>query len=92
MGDSPEISVTSLNAGYLELTYTRPDPTPTDIVYTVQVSSDGVNWSSGSGATVNVSTNVNYGMATVVVRDATQIGSPSFGRFIRLTIQRIPTP
>jgi len=92
VGECPEVSVTNLSSGYLELTYTRPDPAPADIVYTVQVSSDEVNWSSGSGATVNVSTTTNYGIATVVVRDATPVGSPSFGRYIRLAIQRIPTP
>jgi len=90
-GNCPVVSITGLS-GYLRLAYTRPDPAPSDIVYTVQVSGDGINWSSGSGATLNVSTTVNDGIATVVVQDATPIGSPSFGRQIRLAIQRVPQP
>jgi hypothetical protein len=89
-GACPVVSLTSLSGGFLELTYTRPDPAPTDLAYTVQVSPDGINWSSGSGATVSVSTTVVSGIATVVVRDATPIGSASFGRQIELSIQRIP--
>jgi hypothetical protein len=91
-GNCPVVSLTSLSGGYLELTYTRPNPAPTDIVYTVQVSSDGISWSSGSGATVSVSTTVSGAIATVIVRDANAIGSPTFGRQIRLAIQRIPQP
>lgn len=91
-GDCPQVSITSFSGGYLVLTYTRPDPAPADLAYTVQVSGDGINWSSGSGATVNVSTTVSNGTATVVVRDATPIGTPSFGRQIRLVLQRVPQP
>ncbi len=78
VGECPEVSVTNLSGGYLQLTYMRPDPAPADIVYTVQVSGDGINWSSGSGATVNVSTTTNFGTATVVAQDATPVGSPRF--------------
>jgi len=91
-GDCPIVSITSFSGGYLELTYTRPNPAPTDLVYTVQVSSDGISWNSGSGATVNVSTTVSGAAAAVIVRDATEISSPTFGRQIRLGIQRIPQP
>jgi hypothetical protein len=86
----PNVTLSSLNSGNLTLTYTRPDPAPPDIVYTVQVSGDRVNWTSGSGATNSVSTTINNGIATVVVSDATPVGSPSFGRWIRLSLQRVP--
>lgn len=91
-GDCPIVSLTSLSGGYLELTYTRPNPAPTDLVYAVQVSSDATNWSSGSGATVNVSTTVSGAVATVIVRDAVAIGTPGFGREIRVSLQKIPQP
>lgn len=91
-GYCPLVSITGLNGGYLQLAYTSPYPAPTDIVYTVQVSGDGINWSSGSGATVPVGSTVINGIATTTVRDATPIGTPAFGRRIRLSIQRIPQP
>jgi len=88
--DVPVISLTNLGgSGYLTLTYKRPDPLLTGISYVVQFSADGTTWTSGAGATVDVSTTVNNGVATVVVRDATPVGSPNFGRRIRLNIGRI---
>jgi fibronectin type 3 domain-containing protein len=89
-GDYPSVQLTNISgSNYLTLTYNRPDPTPAGLVYTVQVSGDGgATWTSGSGATVAVSSNVVSGVATVVVRDATATGSPAFGRRIRLSIER----
>jgi YD repeat-containing protein len=84
--------VTVSSAQHLALTYQRPDPAPPDIAYVVEVSSDGVTWSSGSGATVETGTVVNSGRADVTVRDATAVASPAFGRRIRLSIQREAQP
>jgi YD repeat-containing protein len=87
--DQPVISLTQVSgSGYLTLTYQRPAPAPTDLVYTVQVSVDGTTWTSGPGATVNLGSTTTNGLTTVVVRDATAVGSPSFGRRIRLSITR----
>ena len=89
------VQVTLVNVGgsnYLALTYERPDPPNPALSYTVEVSADGVTWTSGTGATVDVSTVVNAGVATVVVRDATPVGSPAFGRKIRLSVGRTSTP
>ncbi len=92
-GDFPVISLTNLGGvDYLTLTYVRPEPPGDDLIYTVEVSADGSTWVSGAGATVEVSTTVNNGVATVVVRDATTVGSPAFGRRIRLKIERRAQP
>jgi len=91
-GDCPAVSITNFSGGHLELAYSRPNPAPLDIVYTVQVSGDGITWSSGTGATTNISTTVIGATATVVVNDVTPIGSRAFGRRIRVRLQRIPTP
>jgi hypothetical protein len=70
---------------YLTLSYTEV-PNATDISYVIQVSSDLINWSSGSLATAQVSSTPNdHGTATVVVRDLIPITS-SARRFIRLQI------
>jgi hypothetical protein len=87
--DHPVVSLTNSGGNdYLTLTYSRPDPMPADLTYKVEVSSNGTTWTSGSGATVAVSTTVSSGVATVIVRDATAVGSPTFGRRIRLSIER----
>lgn len=88
-GEYPSVDlVSTAGSDYLALTYTRPDPAPIDLVYRVEVSADGVAWSSGSGATVNVSTTDNGDTVTVVVRDATPTGQSILGRRIRLAIER----
>jgi Concanavalin A-like lectin/glucanases superfamily/Fibronectin type III domain len=90
--DTPIVSLSSISGGYVTLTYTRPDPAPSDLIYTVRVSADGVNWSSGVGATTGVSTAVSDGIATVVVRDNVAVTAPATIRYIQLGIQRIPQP
>jgi len=58
----------------------------TDITYTVEVSPDMVNWSSGPSATTQVSSTSNGdGTSTVIVRDLTPI-SPGSTRFIRVCV------
>ena len=92
-GDFPSVSLTSIGgSSYLTLSYRRPDPAAGDLIYTVAVSTDGTSWSSGSGATVPVSTSVSNGNVTVVVRDATAVGAPNFGRRIRLSLERRSQP
>jgi YD repeat-containing protein len=93
-GDQPALRLTHAGGrDYLTLTYQRPDPKASDLTYTVQVSGDnGATWASGAGNTVDVSTTINNGVATVVVRDATAVGAPSLGRRIRLMIERRAQP
>ena len=93
-GEYPAVKLTNVSGGdHLTLTYSRPEPAASDLTYTVQVSGDGgATWTSGSGATVNVSATINGSSATVVVRDATAAGSPNLGRRIRLLIERRASP
>lgn len=87
--DHPVITLTNISgSNYLTLTYTRPNPAPTDVIYKVEVSANGTTWTSVSGSTVAVSTTISSGIATVVVRDATAAGSPALGRRIRLSVER----
>jgi hypothetical protein len=87
--DHPAVRLATISgSGYLELSYQRPDPVNGDVVYTVEVSSNGTTWTSGPGATVEVSNIVSSGTATITVRDATPVGSSSFGRRIRVRIER----
>ena len=92
-GEYPAVKLTrATGSDYLTLTYSRPDPAASDLAYRVEVSANGATWTSGIGATVDVSTTVGSGIATVIVRDATPVGSPSFGRRIRLVIERRAAP
>jgi YD repeat-containing protein len=101
-GFDPRVAVTSAQpsvvralsggTGYLTLTYRRPHPAPADLVYRVEVSADGNTWTSGAGATAEISTSVIGGLATIAVRDATPTGSPVFNRRIRLSIERRAAP
>ena len=91
VGEFPSINLLSLSGGYyLTLAYPRPEPTPADLTYSVEVSNDnGATWTSGTGVTVPVSTSIYSGTAMVVVRDATAVNSlTSLGRRIRLNILR----
>jgi YD repeat-containing protein len=91
VGPVPIIALEPLNgSSYLTLQYSRPDPAPADLTYTVQVSSDAQNWSSGSGVTTQLSSTSSNGVATVVYADLTPVGQPQYGRYIRLLITRTP--
>jgi hypothetical protein len=94
VGEYPSVKMTNFSSSdYLTLTYVRPEPILSDLTYIVQVSGNGgTTWTSGSGSTVNVSTTIGNGIATVIVRDATAVGTPNLGRRIRLTIERRATP
>jgi fibronectin type 3 domain-containing protein len=89
--DCPTVTLTRLGgSSYLTMTYLRPDPAPPELVYKVEVSTDGTTWAVNG--TVDLGTAVNNGMATVVVRDATPVNWPNFGRRIRLAIERKARP
>ena len=85
----PTSGVSTVNGSrYLTLTYTQVIAA-TDIVYTPQVSGDLATWSAGTGNVVAVSTtnNADGATQTVVVRDATALGSGA-RRFMRLLVTR----
>lgn len=85
----PQISLLAGDASsYLSLAYQRPDPAPSDLVYTVEVSADGITWTSGATATVNLQTGSSNGMADVKVRDATATSQTNLRR-IRIKIERV---
>jgi hypothetical protein len=75
----------TLASGVLTLTYLQND-FASDLAFTVQVSSDLVNWSSGTGATTAPVTLSDNGLVrTLQVSDA---NPPASGapRFIRLQV------
>lgn len=87
--DQPRITLTRIaSSDYLTLTFRRPHPAPLDIIYTVEVSIDGQTWTSGASATVDISTTITGAVAEVTVRDFTSLSTPSFGRRVRLKLQR----
>ncbi len=86
-GGLPTMSTMSTGGkNYLTLTYAKV-LAATDITYIVEVSPDMLTWSSGSGATVVVSTTNNSDgkTQTIVARDLTA-ESGTGGRFIRLKV------
>lgn len=81
--------------GFLALTFTRPSAA-SDLIYTVQVSNDLVQWSDGSRYSPSGDTPVSPltteidratagGITTITVRDNTPIGS-SVRQFLRLKV------
>lgn len=83
--DTGKLPVHSTQGGYNAITFTQRTQ-PTDVGYTVEVSTDLVNWSSGTGATTVVSTTpVDANTQTVTVRDNVPIAR-SNRRFIRLKV------
>ena len=87
--DVPEVSLLTVGGNrYLALTYRRPEPAPADVSYTVDVSADGVTWSSDNGATQVVSSESSPGYVRITVRDTTPEPARAPGRRIRLRIDR----
>ncbi|MDP3849052.1 MAG: hypothetical protein Q8Q59_01005 [Luteolibacter sp.] len=87
-GNGGHLGYGSVNEGgsdYLSFTYTRPEPPPTDITYSVQASSDlsTGSWST-SGLTESGST-VNAGLRTITIRDNVPMLAPN-RRFMRLEV------
>jgi len=87
--DRANLPVLGTLNGYLTISFVQSIPPPTDITYTVQVSNDLINWNSGTGFTVPVSTTTNSGGATqtVTVRDNVLLSAaPTKKRFIRVQV------
>lgn len=76
-------TTTDSGSKYLSLTYALPDPAPSGVTYIPEAGSDLTNW-SGSGL-VEVSSTVDGGVRTIVVRD--NLSFPSNPqRFLRLRV------
>ncbi len=83
------LPVASLQNGFLTLTFRR-NKAASDLLYTVQVSSDLVNWRSGAGVTSAPAALSDDGATQVVrVQDLTPAGSAG-RRYIRLAITQLP--
>jgi len=79
------LPTTSLQNGYMTISFVERVPSP-DLTYTVQVSGDLVNWSSGPSATTQVSvTSLTATTELVTVRDNTAVSNGAT-RFIRLSV------
>jgi hypothetical protein len=76
---------TSGGKQYLTISFTQREDV-SDLAYTVQISSDLVNWYSGASYTTSVSsTPMGNGIFTTVVRDLTAVGTTR-SRYIRLVV------
>jgi hypothetical protein len=76
-------TVTDAGSDYLSFTYTRPEPAPAGITYTVEAGPDLASWTTTG--LVEMSSTANGSLRTITVRDA----SPSSGsskRFMRLKV------
>lgn len=87
--NTPGQPIASLHAQsgnfYLQLTYTRPHPAPTDITYTHRFAGSLAGLGGGSSLTPHSVTLNGNGTATVVVRD-TLPTTPAAPRFARLEV------
>jgi len=91
--DVPQVSVLRKDGyRYLALSYQRPQPERGEVKYTVEISTDGVTWRTGSGAVETVGTALDGNRATVTVRDALPLEGLILGRRIRLRIESPFTP
>ncbi len=83
------LPMTTVQNGYMTISYVQVI-TATDLVYTVQVSSDLINWNSGSSYTTQVSTTpINSTTQMVTVRDNIAIDPVNAPRrFIRLEVSQ----
>lgn len=82
-GNSTALLNHSVEADYLTLTFTCPEPAPAGVTYIVETSADLQTWSDTNSATV--SSTVNSGQRTTVVRDKEAVGTQS-KRFMRLRV------
>ncbi len=79
------LPVVSMQNGYLTISFIQRIA-PTDLTYTVEVSSDMNTWNSGSGYTTQVSaTTIDAATQRTVVRDNT-LASAAARRFIRVRV------
>ncbi len=83
--DTSRLPTVSIQNGYLTISFIQR-VAPTDLTYTVEVSSDMVTWNSGSSYTTQVSTiSIDAATQRVLVRDNT-LTSAAAKRFIRVRV------
>ncbi len=71
-------------AEYLSLTFTRPEPPPIGITYTVKTGANLLTWSAAD--TIQVSTVVTGALRSITIRDTKALDGPDPTRFIRLEV------
>ncbi|MDZ4289388.1 MAG: DNRLRE domain-containing protein, partial [Prosthecobacter sp.] len=74
---------TDTGSDYLTFIYTRPEPTPAGMTYTVEASPDLATWSATG--LVEVSSTLNAGLRTITVRDSVPMAAGN-RRFLRLMV------
>ncbi|MBL9113933.1 MAG: hypothetical protein JNJ83_02930 [Verrucomicrobiaceae bacterium] len=80
-------TVTDSGQDYLTFTYTRPEPAPAGVSYTVEGCAN-LNPASWSSAGIDpISSTVNAGLRTITMRDSESISSGS-KRFLRLKVSQ----
>jgi len=87
-GNGGHLSYGKVNAAgsnYLSLTYSCPNPTPSDITYSVETSPDLSPGSWTTSGVVLVSNSTNGGLSTVTMRNSTPLAGGNKG-FMRLKI------
>lgn len=72
---------------YLTFTYTRPEPPPANIIYSVQGNSDLSAGSWSTGGLTEIGSTVNTGLRTITIRDSASI-SGGGSRFMRLRVSQ----
>ena len=76
--------VGSAGQTYLSLTYIRPEPPPTGVLYTVRVGNDVGQWSAAE--TLELSNVVTGSFRTITIRDTVPMEGATPHRFIRLEV------
>jgi hypothetical protein len=86
---APLFALTLDPSGYFALSYTRPDPPPSDVGYQVESSVDLMTWCTNSSCTLveQILLGSNYTTATVTSRNVVPISTSSQG-FLRLRVTR----
>lgn len=69
---------------YLSLTYTRPEPAPVGVVYSVETCADLTGWNAAE--TLPISDTASAGERTIKVRDTVPSSGDRSRRFIRLKV------
>lgn len=80
-------TVEESGADYLTFSYTRPEPAPAGITYSVEGSPDLTPSSWTTGGIVPVGSSVENGLCTVTVRDSTAMAGNN-KRFLRLKVSQ----
>lgn len=80
------LTASAIEAGYFNATYIRSSPTRTDLVYTVETSTDFTNW-CGTCAIPVLTNNLGNGTEAVKVRETT-LATDAATKFFRLDVTR----